>query len=259
MIVWRHGRDRRLKHALDAVRAFPSRALARAGIRRAVLYERMIPELDQGATGSFSHRWVEHAGVRELAEASGRDAAEQLARIARGERCLATFEDERPVAFRWVATGTAEIPFLRIRARLPADTVWVYDSWTDPTRRGRGAATAATHALGAALRAEGSRRTLAIVMRGNRPGASAVLRAGYHPLGTITTLRTRRGRLVRFRRGRARGSERPPAGSELRPTAPEAPDRVPEHGCEDQEPHHDLDPVPARFVARREERPRVAE
>lgn len=125
-----------------------------------------------------------------------------MARLERGERCFATFAGDRTVSFRWVGTGVVDASFLRVSLRLGDRDAWVFDSWTEPALRGRGVATQASRALGAALASEGARRTVAIVMDGNRAGKRAVSRAGYRPLGTITTIRTPHGRSVRFRRRR---------------------------------------------------------
>ena len=123
-----------------------------------------------------------------------------LARVDRGERCFGSLRDGRVVAARWATHGAVEADYLRIGLRLPDGDAWIFDSWTDPRERGRGVASEASAALGAALAAEGTTRFVVIVMNGNRSGHAAVLRSGYRRLGTITTIRTSpRRRAVRFR------------------------------------------------------------
>ena len=203
MIVRRgSGRDR-LKAVSSRLAALPARALARAGVRRAVLYER---QLEPGAAARrpfrLEHGWLDRSGVGKLASATAQAPAELLARIDRGERCFGSHQNGRLVAARWATHGAVEAEYLRIGLRLPAGHAWIFDSWTDPRERGRGVAGEASAALGQALAAEGTMRFVVIVMTGNRSGHAAVLRSGYRRLGTITAIRTSpRRRAVRFRAG----------------------------------------------------------
>jgi hypothetical protein len=200
-VIVRRGSERgRTDVAADWLAALPARVLARAGLRRAVLYERRLEAPGPSGGGpDLEHRWLDRDGVARLAALTGGDAPGLLARLDRGERCFGSLRDGALVASRWVATGAAEADYLRLGLRLPAGDAWVFDSWTDPLERGRGLAAEASTELGRALAACGVTRLVVIVMPGNRPGRAAVVRSGYRELGTITTIRTARGRTVRFR------------------------------------------------------------
>jgi GNAT superfamily N-acetyltransferase len=177
--------------------------LARAGVRRAVLYDRQLDEpVVPRSASKLEHGWLDRSGVVRLAGATRQQPAELLGRLDRGERCFGSQRDGRVVAARWASQGAVHADYLRVGLRLPAGHAWIFDSWTDPAERGRGIAGEASAALGAALATEGTTRFVAIVMTGNRAGHTAVLRSGYTRLGTITTIRTSpRRRAVRFRAG----------------------------------------------------------
>jgi hypothetical protein len=200
VIVRRRPGRGRADVAADWLAALPARVLARAGVRRAVLYERRLeaPGANDGDS-SLEHRWLDRDDVVHLAALTGDGVPELLARLDRGERCFGSLRGGRLVASRWVATGAVEAHYLRLGVRLPAGDAWVFDSWTDPLERGRGVAAEASAELGRALAVNGTTRLVAIVMPGNRPGKTAVVRSGYRELGTITAIRAPRGRTVRFR------------------------------------------------------------
>lgn len=181
--------------------ALPARALARTGVRRAVLYERHLdPEAAARRPFRLEHGWLDRSGIGQLASATAQPPAELLARIDRGERCFGSRQNGRLVEARWATHGAVEAEYLRIGLRLAAGHAWIFDSWTDPRERGRGLAGEASAALGQALAAEGTTRFVVIVMTGNSSGHAAVLGSGYRRLGTITTIRTSsRRRAVRFR------------------------------------------------------------
>ena len=165
-----------------------------------VLYERHVDAPVPPRSDRLRHGWLDPTGVAELARATAQAPDELDARLRSGMRCYATWRGDRLVAVRWAARGAVVAEYLRIGLRLPDRDAWIFDSWTDPRERGRGVASEASAAMGAALAAEGATRLVAIVMNGNRPGHAAVLRSGYRRLGTITTIRTSpRRRAVRFR------------------------------------------------------------
>ena len=190
-----------LKVAAARLAALPARALARAGIRRAVLYERRLDDaVAPPLPATLEHGWLDRSAIARLAGATEQGPGDLLARVDRGERCFGSLRDGRVVAARWATYGAVEADYLRIGLRLPDGDAWIFDSWTDPRERGKGVASEASAALGAALAAEGATRFVVIVMNGNRSGHAAVLRSGYRPLGTLTTIRTSpRRRAVRFR------------------------------------------------------------
>jgi hypothetical protein len=192
--------DRISKAVPGWLSALAARGLARAGVRQAVLYERRLVALEAAsADWRLTHRWAAADDVSRAAGAAGREPAVELTRLRRGARCFVTEADGRVVGFRWVVPSPVHARFLGVWLRVPDGDVWVEDSWTDPAERSQGVSSAATAALGSELAAEGAVRTLAIVMRGNRSGHAALLRGGYRPLGTLTTIRTLGGRAVRFR------------------------------------------------------------
>jgi hypothetical protein len=72
VIVRRGSGPDRLKAVSRRIVALPARALARAGVRRAVLYER---HLEPGAAARrplrLEHGWLDRQGIGELASATG--------------------------------------------------------------------------------------------------------------------------------------------------------------------------------------------
>lgn len=201
MIVRRVPSRDTLKVAVARLAALPTRALAHAGIRRAVLYERRLDHpVAPPLPPTLEHGWLDRSAIARLAGATEQGPGDLMARVDRGERCFGSLRDGRVVAARWATYGAVEADYLRIGLRLPDGDAWIFDSWTDPRERGKGVASEASAALGAALAAEGTTRFVVIVMNGNRSGHAAVLRSGYRPLGTLTTIRTSpRRRAVRFR------------------------------------------------------------
>jgi hypothetical protein len=201
VIVRRVPRRNTLKVAAARLAALPTRALARAGVRRAVLYERRLGDsIASPHPATLVHGWLGRSAIARLAGATEQGPDDLLARLDRGERCFGSLRDGRVVAARWATHGEVDADYLRIGLRLPDGDAWIFDSWTDPRERGSGVASEASAVLGAALAAEGTTRFVVIVMNGNRSGHAAVLRSGYRRLGTITTIRTSpRRRAVRFR------------------------------------------------------------
>jgi sugar phosphate isomerase/epimerase len=202
MIVRRRPSRTAVQRSLDALAEVAGRGLARAGVRRMALYERRLDHrpVTAGEHGELAHDWLGPPEVARLATVRGQDSIKLLARLDHGARCFGTTERGRVVATRWVATGAVEVPFLRVGLRLAPDDAWVWDSWTDQTRRGARIAAAASAELGETLARDGVRRLVAGVMVGNRPGRSAVLASGYAPLGTLATVRLWSRRHVAFRR-----------------------------------------------------------
>jgi hypothetical protein len=116
-----------------------------------------------------------------------RDAAAGL--LASGERCFATWADDRIVASRWVAAGRVRLGDVGLDVSLPAGTAYVSHSFTSPDMRGRRVAAASGTDLANRLAAEGLTRLVGTVLPENLPGLQSAAHAGYRLAGRLATVR----------------------------------------------------------------------
>ncbi len=181
--------------------AFGARALARLGYRRGLVFELSLDDGPiVGATAlEADFTWLRPDELDLLARERPEATPDELAgRLERGDRCFTARVDGRVVSARWVARNSCWIDYLRTTLRVPADVVLVYDAWTASDVRGHRIASAAASRLAVALRAEGVRCQTSVIMPGNVAGIASAVRIGYVHRGTVTTLRTPRGRSVRY-------------------------------------------------------------
>lgn len=137
-------------------------------------------------------------------------------RFAHGERCFAArAADGHLVSVRWVARGHGRIGFLGCALRLAPDEAYNFDTWTEPSARGHGVASATAAHLNELLAEEGVRRVLRAVWPANRNGLRNAMREGGVPIGTIASLRLGplRRHVVRLDGGRATASARASGGA----------------------------------------------
>jgi len=137
-------------------------------------------------------------------------------RFGHGERCFAArAPDGRFLSVRWVARGRARIEFLGCSLRLAEDEAYNFDTWTDPSARGRGIASQTAAQLYETLAAEGVRRVLRAVWPANRAGLRNAAREGFSPIGTVASIRLGplRRHVVRLEHGSATTSARSSGGA----------------------------------------------
>jgi SAM-dependent methyltransferase len=125
-----------------------------------------------------------------------------LERFARGDRCFAArTADRRVVSVRWVARGRAPIEFLGFTLELAGEEAYNFDTWSDPSVRGHGVASATGAHLNDALAREGVRTVLRAVWPANAEGLRNAAREGFTPVGIVASVRLGpvRRRIVRRR------------------------------------------------------------
>ncbi len=112
-------------------------------------------------------------------------------RFGHGECCFAARADEngRIVSVRWVARDLARIEFLDLALPLADDEAYNFDTWSDPSVRGQGVASATGSHLYATLAAEGVRTALRAVWPANEGGLRNAAREGFVPVGTLASIR----------------------------------------------------------------------
>src|SRR5262249_44587229 len=113
------------------------------------------------------------------------DVVEVTRRLDRGDHCFATWQEQRIVHAAWAATGRAWIEYVSRELPLAADDVYVYDSFTTPEFRGRGAAPLRARVLGQYFAARGYARLLTAVLQENAAGFRPLEKVGTRPVGTI--------------------------------------------------------------------------
>jgi ribosomal protein S18 acetylase RimI-like enzyme len=114
------------------------------------------------------------------------DAAEATLALAAGDRCLLQLDErQRLVGYAWVAV--APVVFLTdgLHLALPADTAYVYKTYTLPEYRGAGLQPLRTLELLRRVEAEGRRRLLCFVKDTNLESLRGVRKAGYEPVGDV--------------------------------------------------------------------------
>lgn len=113
-----------------------------------------------------------------------------LERFARGDRCFAArTADQRVVSVRWVARGRAPIEFLGLTLELGDDEAYNFDTWSDPSVRGHGVASATGARLNDILAHEGVCTVLRAVWPANEEGLRNATREGFLPVGTAMSVR----------------------------------------------------------------------
>ncbi len=113
-----------------------------------------------------------------------------LERFARSDRCFAArTADQRVVSVRWVSRGRAPIEFLGLTLELAGDEAYNFDTWSDPSVRGQGVASATGARLNDVLAREGVRTVLRAVWPANEEGLRNATREGFAPVGFVASVR----------------------------------------------------------------------
>jgi GNAT superfamily N-acetyltransferase len=104
-----------------------------------------------------------------------------LARLDRGDRCLAGFLDAEPVTYLWLTHGTRQI--VGDELKLSEGQVWVYKSYTHPRWRQQGLTQLlGRHALEQCAE-RGDRVAFVDMLEVNRPSVAAFRGMGFRTLG----------------------------------------------------------------------------
>jgi hypothetical protein len=115
-------------------------------------------------------------------------AGQAAARLARGERCFATWVGDRIVSSRWIESGRVRFGDVGLDVDLPPGTVYVSHSFTNDDMRGMRIASASGTELAIRLAAEGCTRLIGTVLPHNRSGLRSAMHAGYTQTERVATI-----------------------------------------------------------------------
>jgi GNAT superfamily N-acetyltransferase len=175
----------------EGPRSVVLRALGETVYRRLLLVERDLRSAEPVATAPLGLRFafLDESGLDEYAAFRPGRRAQAAERLARGDRCFATWLDGRLAAARWLATGSPHIEYLDVRLPLADGEIYHYDTFTDPALRRRGVSTAGHDALLPLLSDEGYRWSVRALLPENRAAFADAARGGYVARGRIGYVR----------------------------------------------------------------------
>ena len=131
-------------------------------------------------------RWLEDDELDALARLGGPwSPSEAEKRLADGQRCFAAREGEEVVSARWIVSGRAYVSYVDSWLDLEPGERYLYESFTHPSRRGRGISPALGTRLARQLAAEGCTRVLSAALPESRPAMRSWQKVGYRPVGHI--------------------------------------------------------------------------
>jgi RimJ/RimL family protein N-acetyltransferase len=167
--------------ALSAARIYRrlillERQLTRARPEVAVADDMQVSVLDDSEIAAY------------LALRRDQDALTIRRRLLQGHRCFVVWHRGQIVHAAWAATGQAPIDYLSRRLVLGPAEVFVFDAYTAPPFRGRGASPLRALALDRHFRDLGFRAVLTAVHPENRPGFRPVEKVGGARAGVIGCL-----------------------------------------------------------------------
>jgi ribosomal protein S18 acetylase RimI-like enzyme len=198
----------------QGARVAAERALARVGVRAALVLEQRLPigtppaDAPDPSFATFAEATERDASAvatlyapepaRAVPRASERvhtpdaplrsepDRSQALRdRLARGERCFVGRRDGHVVAAAWVARGMITVSQLPCELVLQPGETYLYDSYVNPSVRSRGLASALYAHIGLTLGQEGVSRNLMLVRPTNTANLRAARRAGYERVGLL--------------------------------------------------------------------------
>jgi hypothetical protein len=115
--------------------------------------------------------------------------AEVAQRLAAGHRCFVCWHEGEIVEACWSATSDIHVGYMRRYLRVPTGDVYSFDSYTDPRFRGQGVYMARNSYQARLNRAEGLKRSIALVAYENYAAWLILSRSGLKTLGTYHYLR----------------------------------------------------------------------
>lgn len=171
------------------LRAFCLRGLSFAGIyRRLVLLSRTlddpIPELATALPMTVGLLEPRHMDAYARLRPDQTTAAIRR-RLETGHQCFIVWHEAHIIHAAWTATGRTMIEYLARELILPPDEVYVYDAFTAPAFRGRGASPLRAAALGEHYRARGYRSALTAVHPENTTGFRPLEKVGARRVSVI--------------------------------------------------------------------------
>ena len=201
----------------EGVRGLVLRTLPVVGYRSVGRYVRSLEEPVPLRTASLPVSFEElNADDQDdyVAFRRGTTAAQFSSRRQAGNRCFVARHDGKLVAALWVATGRAQVGFLRREIELDPGEIYLFDAYTLPEHRGRHLQPMIVSRTLARFQEEGYRQALSLIAPHNRPNITVRERAGFRRVGTIGCVILGPFRYD-FSRGNRRAAESvPPDGTE---------------------------------------------
>ena len=117
------------------------------------------------------------------------DRGEVARRLAAGYRCFVCWHEGEIVEACWSATSDIYVGYMRRYLRVPAGDVYSFDSYTDPRFRGHGVYMARNSYQARLNRAEGLKRSIALVAYENYAAWLILSRSGLKTLGAFHYVR----------------------------------------------------------------------
>jgi len=164
------------------------RALAALGLyRRLALFERPIDKAADVALpeGLEGRPLVAADAGAYRALRPDQDPEQLAARLAAGHVCFGTWHAGALVSIIWLARGRYHVAYLKRDLALAPDEAFVYDLYTAPDVRHRGATIGGALALRSYAERNGFARLLAAVLPENTAGLGPPRRFGYRPIGVL--------------------------------------------------------------------------
>jgi ribosomal protein S18 acetylase RimI-like enzyme len=125
---------------------------------------------------------------------------EVLARLARGARVMAAWQDGEIASYCWISAHREHVGELARDLTLPPGESYVWDCATVPRHRGRGLYRSLLREIAETLAAEGQRRVWIGASTTNEASNRTFATVGFRPAASVVSLRLAgRGVIVRLR------------------------------------------------------------
>jgi hypothetical protein len=110
-------------------------------------------------------------------------------RLAGGHLCFAAFRGATILHAGWAATTRTHIPYIQSDIILPANSFYIYDSYTDPVVRRSGLVRSRSSAMHVYFGGRGFAKSYGVVAYMNRVGRSILEPSGYRTIGMYGCVR----------------------------------------------------------------------
>ena len=183
----------------QGLREVYSKIRARFGVDRVVVYELKRERVLQRAASpeGVTVRAIAEADIAAYAALHPNSYEVAVARLRKGERCLAAWREGRIVGTRWLTTTAADLGWGIVFPMCPG-IAYAYDAFTAPAERGRGIGATVTAALVEEAFAAGAKRVINAVLPSN-PDGQALARGRSELLGELSSAHVGRWLIVRCR------------------------------------------------------------